>query len=162
MPDFSFLVFLSVLLGASFGYWNDMKHRGTGQATVALRSSKHGGWHLKDWAEWQGGTRLGRFVLRRRLVTDMMSWCRSVCHLWLRRSYCYCNFFDGFCFCMYIYIHTLRFFAVERTVAHCQDPTTPCPSWTFWNSATLRQQKRSMVEIWRSHFARIPIFHGNP
>ena len=87
MPEFSFLVFLSDSFCA-FGsiFWmlkrheDQVKnHRGTGQVIVALRSSKHGGWHLKDWAEWgQGWTRLGRFVLRRRLVTDMMSWCRSV------------------------------------------------------------------------------------
>ena len=57
MPEFSFLVFLSVLLVASFWmlkrHEDKVKnHRGTGQVIVALRSSKHGGWHLKDWAEW--------------------------------------------------------------------------------------------------------------
>ena len=74
-------------------------------------------------------------------VTDMMSWrCGSVCGSCgscyssvTRRSYC--NLFDGLLFTyIYIYIlyiHTLRFIAVEIRIAHCQDRTTPCPSWTF-------------------------------
>lgn len=54
------------------------------------------------------------------------------------------------CIYIYIYIHTLRFICSgEKPIAHCQDRTTPCPSWTSWNSAALRQQKRYTVEIWK-------------